>query len=438
MGFARQVLFTYGVRVVLLPAGLANAILIARYLGPEGQGVFAAIATYVGIAGTVAGLGLAASATRAAARRPERAAALAANARASGIVLGLAAAAGLLLLRWVFPDAFDRVPMVILLAGAATLPFNLASSQFQGILLGLGRIRPFNAVEALDRLLLLGGSVLLLAGLGLGVGALVAATPVFAAMRLVTYHVLLGRGSFRLAGDAALLRETAVVSARAYAAVLLSFLVLRSDIALIQGLVGTSATGIYAAAVQVTDLLLVFPGAIGSLLFPRVAAGGGTADPAFTARVCRLAAAATAAACLAAALGAGIGIVPLFGEPYRDAIRCVWILLPGVWCMALQAILANDLAGRDYPAFIPAMWTGLFAVNVGLNLVLLPRVGIEGAAWSSTIAYAGSLVALAAYWLRRFPGVGVAGLLVLRRDDAREAVLTLRRSLGPSPRRAGA
>lgn len=438
MGFARQVLLTYGLRLVLLPAGLANAILIARYLGPEGQGTFSAVTTYVGIAGILAGLGLGAAATRAAAMRPGGAQALAANARISGSLLGIAGAAGLGVLRLLAPDAFDRVPIGVLLLGAVALPFNLAASQLQGILLGLGRIRPFNAVEVLDRLLLLTGSVVLLAGFGLGVRELVAATALFAIVRLATLHALLGTRGFRLAGDAGLLRETAIVSSRAYAATILSFLVLRSDIALIQGMLGTAATGVYAVAVQITDLLLVLPGAVGSLLFPRVAAGGSASNPAFTAKVCRLAAAATASGCLAAAVAAGLGIVPVFGEPYHDAIRCVWVLLPGVLCVALQGILANDLAGRDYPVFIPAMWIALLAVNVGLNVALLPRLGIVAAAWSSTIAYAGSLAAMAAYWLRRFPGIGLGGLFVLRRDDLIEVAASLRRAVAARPRESGA
>ena len=35
MGFVRKVLFTYLVRLLLIPLGLLNGVIVARFLGPE-------------------------------------------------------------------------------------------------------------------------------------------------------------------------------------------------------------------------------------------------------------------------------------------------------------------------------------------------------------------------------------------------------------------
>ena len=124
-----------------------------------------------------------------------------------------------------------------------------------------------------------------------------------------------------------------------------------------------------------------------------------------------------------------IGI--LFGPPYQDAVVSLWLLLPGVWCLSLQVILANDLAGRDYPAFLAGMWLTVLVVNVGLNVLWLPRLGIAGAAASSSVAYALALWLLVRYWLRRFPEVRAADLFVLKADEWRTLRVRITRAFLP-------
>ena len=58
VGFARQVVLTYAVRIFLIPVGLLYAAITARWLGPEGLGVFAAIGAILGIVSQFGNLGL--------------------------------------------------------------------------------------------------------------------------------------------------------------------------------------------------------------------------------------------------------------------------------------------------------------------------------------------------------------------------------------------
>lgn len=436
MGFARQVLFTYLLRLFLVPVGLLSAVIVARSLGPAGQGIFAAIGAYLATAAMVGSLGLSQAAARLVAKDRGALGPLTANAKITGGAAGLVAIACLLALRRFLPGAFAEIPLGLLALGSVALPFNLISAQLQALLLGLGRIRPYGFMEAFDRLSLFVGSLLLLVVLGRGVGALIAAVTVFAAVKLLLYDRLLGVRRREQRPDFDLLRRLGGISARAYAASLLAFLVLRSDLMLVHGLLGAKSTGVYSIAVQFADLLLVLPVAVGTLLFPRVAASPDSDNAAFTATVCRHTALAVTAGCLAVAASIHWLIPLLFGGAFQGSVHCLWILLPGVWCMSLQGILANDLAGRDYPAFLPWMWLVLLTVNVLLNLVWLPAFGIAGAAASSTIAYALSLCLVARYWLRRFPGVRARSLFVL--EAAEIAGLRGRLKAALLPQLAGA
>jgi O-antigen/teichoic acid export membrane protein len=235
----------------------------------------------------------------------------------------------------------------------------------------------------------------------------------------VLYERLVGPKQHHLRPDFRLLATLRGVSMRAYITSLLSFLVLRSDLILVFDFLGAASTGVYSVAVQFADLLLVLPGAIGTLLFPRVAASPSAESAAFTALVCRHTALVVAGGCLVVAAVIPWAIPALFGSAFAGAVPCLWILLPGVFCMSLEGILANDLAGRDYPAFLPWIWLALLTTNVVLNLLWLPTFGIVGAAAASTVAYSLSLALVARYWLRRFPSIRARSLLFLEASEVR-------------------
>ena len=172
-------------------------------------------------------------------------------------------------------------------------------------------------------------------------------------------------------------------------------------------------------AVQIAELLMVLPAAIGILLFPTIAATRDAASAHFTAAVHRHAVAAVTLGYLVVALGARWIVSLLFGAAYSDSTTALLLLLPGIWCLSMQIILANDLAGRDYPAFLPLTWSIVLTVNVGLNLIWIPRFGIAGAAAASSVAYALSFVLVLRYWLRRFPDVRFSQLFLMRADELR-------------------
>ena len=419
MGFARRVSLTLLLRIAFVPLALVQAAIVARWLGPDGQGLFAATGSWIAIAAMFGTLGLPAAVTAFAAADEGRTAALLANARFTGIVAGCATILVIASIGSALPAALGAVPLSLLLLAALALPFNFGSSQFQALLLGRQRVRAFNIMDAAERLFLLSGTLLLLPGLGQGVRGLIALTVALALVRHVVFQVLLRPDSRRFRPDFPLLRRMTTFSAKAYVVSLLSFLVLRSDLVLINGMLGARATGLYSLAVSGADFLLILPGAIGTLLFPRVAAAGNEGSALFTAKVCRHAAFAVGLACLVTAVGGFWAIRWIFGEAYLGSAVPLWVLLPGVWCMALQLILSNDLAGRDYPAFMIAIWSVVLFVNVGLNILWLPKIGIVGAAASSTIAYALALTLTARYWLRRFPAVRLRDLVVVRADELR-------------------
>jgi O-antigen/teichoic acid export membrane protein len=432
VGFARQVALTYTVRIVLVPVGLLYAAITARWLGPEGLGVFATIGAILGIASQFANLGMPVAVARFAAADERALPALVANARVTGAASGLLALVVLVgLYAWV-PALFGEVPRDLVWIAALALPLTLAGGQFQAVLLARQRVRAYNFMEAMDRVLLLTGSVVALVILGLGLRALIVLSVVIAVVHWIGYHILLWPAAARLRPDPALARWMVGFSGRAYVAALLGFLVLRSDIVLLNAMRGSAETGLYSVAVRPTDFLLLLPAVAGTLLFPRIAARGDRESARFTATVARHVTLFMAAACACLAAVAWWAIPAVFGAEYRASVVPLWILLPGVGCMAIEGILANDLGGRDYPPAIIGIWAVLLLTNVGLNLWWIPYLGMTGAAAASTVAYGLSLVLMGRYWLRRFPEIRVGELFLPAAGDLRMLLERLRGG-GPPP-----
>jgi O-antigen/teichoic acid export membrane protein len=92
---------------------------------------------------------------------------------------------------------------------------------------------------------------------------------------------------------------------------------------------------------------------------------------------------------LLAISGPLIGI--LFGAEFRSATGVLALLLPGVVLLACARVLANSLAARGKVAINFYISVGLLVVNVLATLLLIPPLGLAGAAAASSIAYGMSL-----------------------------------------------
>lgn len=163
--------------------------------------------------------------------------------------------------------------------------------------------------------------------------------------------------------------------------------------------------GRYAIAVSLTMLPIPFVSAIGNVAFPLLASRRTVTDG--TDRLQKLAvlgSAGLAAAMLVPLALVAYWLVPLvFGVAYRGAVPLLWILTPGAIFLACGQVVGDLLRGRNRPIVV-AWAQGLAAVfTVVLLLILLPLVGVYGAAIASTVAYGVALVVLLrSLW--RLPG----------------------------------
>lgn len=107
----------------------------------------------------------------------------------------------------------------------------------------------------------------------------------------------------------------------------------------------------------------------------------------FTPLVARTVLWSTAVGALILALVSRWVVVLLYSEAFLPAASALQALLLGIIALSAGRVLANDIAGRGLPRL--NIYTGAVAVltNVAMNILWIPKLGIVGAAWASTVSY---------------------------------------------------
>ena len=385
-----DVFLTFAGKGVVLLLGLATAIVVARRLGPSGQGLFAIAYTLTLMLVNIGGLGLTTANTFYAARSPTQVPRIIGNALWLAALLGFALACAGVLLKLAVPgvvEGLDWAPLLVTLAG---VPGALAVLFLQSVLLGEGRMVAYNGVEVTQAGLTLAA---LIAGFALADLHLTGTLAILGLGRyaaVCAYLVLLAQRS-QIAGrpDVGLARSMLGYGFRVYVAILFAFLVIRLDLLLVNAYLGSTEAGLYSVAATLADGMFVLPTVVALNLFPRVARGDPTQA---SAEVFRSVAVLYGLFCLATVPVAGIAIRAFFGSEFDGATSLYYWLLPGIYSLGLLTILSHHFAGRGFPRQAMAFWFVGLALNLALNLAFLPGRGAWVAALVSSITYTVLLV----------------------------------------------
>jgi O-antigen/teichoic acid export membrane protein len=420
--FLSGVVLTFGTRLLMLAGVFGSGIIIARWLGPDGFGAYAVVNVTVALVLQIGSAGLPSANTYFIARDRNTVGPAWANAIAFALVIGILLAAGVLALGWLRPSIFGGVSTRLLAVAAISIPFQLLFILNLNVLLALNRIRQLNLFDGLLPALVLVNAVTALVLLHKQLTFLIALnTVVGSALSLVLMIYLRRvvadkRESRPLRPDAQLLKTMLAYGVKFYVSIMAGTIILRADLLIVNRFRGAAEAGVYGIASQFSFLLLMLPGVIATLLFPRVAA---TQDDRgeFAVLVTRHTTLVMLMTCLAAiALAYLLPII--YGANFGDATTQLLILLPGIFLMGLESVLVQHFTGTGLPAAIPWFWVITVAFNIALNLLTVPKFGARGAAVNSTLSYA-LIFLLVAVYFRMKTGRGTAETFILRFHELR-------------------
>ncbi len=434
-GLARDSLLTIGTRFGLAILILATDIVLARLLGPSAKGRFTLVLLLSQLAAVVAAWGMDAALGVVAGRSREDARRGFANAVLWTLVVGGLAVVVACWLYGLPTDVRPRGPLAQLipnlsaaqfLFGALAIPGELFFALGLYALLGRRQVVAYNAIRLLRRatLLALVVAAAAVARLSLDV-AVVCNLVALAATALAIVLAARRDGTASLNPSRPLLVEELRFGTRVLPGALAERLQLRSDAFLLNLLVGVRSTGVYSVTAGLAETLWYIPNALGTVMFSR--AVDPAEDAAGTAVVLTRVTMAITILLAVPAFVLGPWLVEaLYGSEFAEAGVALRWILPGIVAYSVVAVLSKYLVGHGRPGLATSvMLTGL-AVNIVSNLVLIPALGIIGAAASSSISYWVTAVLIVAVFLR-LSGRGLAETLVLRPRDIARARQALRR-----------
>jgi O-antigen/teichoic acid export membrane protein len=374
-------------------------IIVARWLGAEGVGQLAVINVAVATIVQLGSFGLPSSNTYFIAQDQARFRSAAVNSLIFALVVGSILALSLSALASVRLDWFGFVSPELIRIAAISIPFQLIGLIGLNILLAVGKVKEFNLLDLAGQSFVLINAVLVLLVLHRGLEMLVMLNTAASILVSIVVASLLIISAKKLAqsewrADMGLLRRMIGYGLKFHISILAGAIILRADLLVVNHFRGAAEAGVYSVASQFGLLLMLLPGVIATLLFPRVTAEQ-DARGETTCLVTRYTTFVMFLCCLAA-VPFSLLLPVLYGTAFSDATTLLLILLPGVYLMGLESVLVQHFNALGLPRAIPMYWVATLVLNLILVFALVPRFGAQGAAIASTMSYAAifGLVAL--------------------------------------------
>ena len=216
----------------------------------------------------------------------------------------------------------------------------------------------------------------------------------FAILVSLTFVQHFFRGAWKIWEARSNLIPTMVFGLRGQAGNLAAFFSYRLDVFVVNYFLDASQVGLYALGVLVSESLWQLAGIVSTALFPRTARTIDSGAEEFTCMILRQVVLITVAAALVIAVTSPFVIPLLFGARFSPSVAVIWWILPGTVAFALAKVISADLAGRGLNVHLPISALIGFAFTLLFDLVLIPRMGIQGAALASSVAYLAATIYL--------------------------------------------
>jgi O-antigen/teichoic acid export membrane protein len=174
---------------------------------------------------------------------------------------------------------------------------------------------------------------------------------------------------------------------RSYITNLTSFFNYRLDNFIINYYSGPANVGLYSTGVATAEMILYIPNAVSVTTFPKSASLERSASARLTATLCRYNILIIVP--LAVIFGLmGIYLIPLiYGKQFQSSTLPFLLLLPGILGVAITKIISANLSGIGKPQYPTYASLATIVVTIILDILLIPRYGINGAAVASTVSY---------------------------------------------------
>jgi O-antigen/teichoic acid export membrane protein len=204
---------------------------------------------------------------------------------------------------------------------------------------------------------------------------------------------------------------------------LMSLLIVKSDVLFLNAMRTASETGIYRQIEYTSELVLLIPMVVQTILFPKLMQEGSSEETGYDDRagfvmlVSRLTTSIQFTIWLALVV-TGRWFLGIYGPEFPAGYFPMIILITGTLFMGIYSVLYVELRRRGLPIFVVTFWTCAIALKLVGNYFLVPRYGMYGAASSSLLTHLMFLVLVLWYCSRNY-GFSLLRTLFIQPGDYR-------------------
>jgi len=391
--FLRNIALTFSSRFLTVIFTFLSTILIARAFGPVGKGIFTMVAFFPALALQFGHLGLGNANTYLIAQDKEKTKKAFYNSFWCGLIIG-----------WLFIIVFSLIyhysPTSILGKGNIgnwayylslfAIPFILWENFYQGIFVGKQEFKFFNLVALISKILLFSGLAFLVYFLKVDLAniklAIIYYIILISLPAIIYSFYFFFQYSFPFEFDKEVFKKAINFGIRSYLACLFAFLVLRSDIYILNYFRVLQEVGWYSLAVGFCDGILLITSSIALVLFPKITENQEQGLET-TLKVTRLSSLMLIILLFFAFLFGKYVILLLFGKEFLNSILPFYILLPAIYFWGINSFLDQFFASKGYPWKTVLLWIPGLLINIILNIIYIPQYGLIAAAFTSLLAY---------------------------------------------------
>jgi len=401
--FKKHVGTTFFTQLTNLIFSIVTAAIIARWLGPEGKGIMALVLLIPGMLGLLLSGGIGLSNVYFAGSRRLDVTILTENSINFVILstmIGILIVSIFAITGWL-SVLLPGIDLWLIMLAMVGLPSGVLSGYLSAILQGFQRIIVVNMINLVQSVLTLVLTIVLVIGFRMGLlGALLS----FLGSGIVSLTILIiilkrQGGSFKPRWHSSNISSLLSFGLKGQIGNILQFFNYRLDTFFVNYFIGTGGVGIYSVSVALAELLWHFPNAVAYVIFPKAAATKPEVMNVFTPRVFFITLGVTMLGAIGLVILGRTFIELIYSFAFIDAYMPMLVLLPGVILLGGAKVLTNEIAGRGYPQYNSLNAGIAFILTVILDLVLIPRFGILGAALASSIAYTAIFFASVGFYL---------------------------------------
>ncbi len=408
--------FTFGARIIILLLSALAGIIIARTLGPYGNGLLAIIVMVGTVVLTLGSLGIGAFNTYAISNKSVEKKDIIGNSFWSGLIIGILCFLIILVFTFNFSIFFRNIPRSYLLLYLISLPFIFWSNFFSSILIGEQKFRKINIFTIIAQITNLIGVILLLLVFKLDIFYVLIwyiLVNIISALLPMGFTFLLG--GFHFDFKLRVFKKALSYGFKICLAIIFSFLILRVDLYMVNFFKGATEAGFYSLASSFGDIFFILPFSIVTVIFPKINAEDKLKKES-VAKYTRFSSLLVFLMAIGTLLSIKLIISLLYGQVFLSSVKPIFLLLPGLIAWSLVYVLGQYFLSVGYPLKLTIGWFLVAVLNIVLNFIYIPQYGMIAAALSSTVSY---ILALGFhyYFFNKETGLGFYDVFVPRRAE---------------------